>query len=125
MDDNTHTPNRALFHVNQCYMFITILEVLTDRNKTKAYKLSLTPNSYPTNNSFYFLLYKLRATDHKTTRKLNQTIAAPASHNTTIRGETASSPPQKQSKISQNQARFNMKSNTVKPIFGRLRYHLG
>ena len=45
-------------------------------------------------------------------------------HNTTIRGETASSPLQKRSKTSQNQARFNMKSNTVKPIFGRLRYHL-
>ena len=28
-----------------------------DQNKTKAYKLSLTPNSCPTNNSFYFLLY--------------------------------------------------------------------
>ena len=47
-------------------------------------------------------------------------------HNTTIRAETASSPLQKWSKASQNQARFTMKSKkkTVKPIFGRLRYHL-
>ena len=28
-----------------------------DRNKTKAYKFSLTPNSCPINNSFIFLLY--------------------------------------------------------------------
>ena len=38
VNDNTHTPNKSTFHFNQCYMFITILEVLTDQSETKSIK---------------------------------------------------------------------------------------
>ena len=147
-----------------------ILEVLTDRNKTKAYKLSSPQFHIP---SVTVLFLEFRVTNRKTARKLNQTIASSSSkiyfqkpapwlkqcksnilhppyqnlwqhktqhsnkyqamsskiptikgQNTTIRGETASSPLQKWSKTSQNQARFTMKSKNSKPIFGKLRYHL-
>ena len=53
----THIPpNRARSHYqSNTNSSSLILEVLTDQNKTKAYKLSLTPNSCPINNSFIFI----------------------------------------------------------------------
>ena len=56
---------------------------------------------------------------------MSSKISTIKGQNTTIRGETASSPLQKQSKTSQNQARFTIKSKNRKPIFGKMRYHLG
>ena len=55
---NTHSPKQSMLSLSVKYeQFVAILEVLTDRNKTKAYKLSLNPNSCPINNSYIFLLF--------------------------------------------------------------------
>ena len=58
-------------------MFITILEVLTDRNKKKKHINFPSPPFHIPSVTVLFL--ELRVTDRKTTRKLNQTIASPAS----------------------------------------------
>ena len=43
VNDSTHSLTEHFFTINQCYMFIAILEVLTDGTKTKVLILKFYP----------------------------------------------------------------------------------
>ena len=72
INGNTKFPNRALFTINQCYMFITILEVLTDRTETKSINLKILP--HPVNTSGLSDFQKSERPIARTAKKPNQSL---------------------------------------------------
>ena len=72
VNDSTHSLTEHFFTINQCYMFIAILEVLTDWTETESINLKILPHPINTNNLSD--LQKSEQLITRTAKKLNQSL---------------------------------------------------